>query len=200
MNVIEESIQENANARWVYFGGGVYQDWYIAAARPISQVIGKETKATAIVEIETELKKRVITALEASAQNDSRRYLLYRKQPLTESVAEFRDEKERIISIDKTLVDLLALHHLAEADKNAAEACLRFSLKHNNRKAVEVYQESLSGVWDSLVLLWKSNGTSRLEEELSARVTRYLMPTKAVASLSDEIQNYYRTAAKSIFC
>ena len=65
--------------------------------------------------------------------------------------------------------------------------------------ATKEFQNDLTGLWDSIVLMWESDLTIQLERELNSRLRRRLLPQKSLANLSKEIDGYYQDAIKKIF-
>ncbi len=199
LEIIDRNTQKNMEARWDYFGSDVYQNWYDSAASRLTNIIAKEPKAKAIAAMKTELPRQLAHALEGVTRDDTRRYSVYESLPLPDLIGQFTDEKQRMILVDKARVDMLALRYLADADADAAVACLTFAKNHNNRASVKEFQDSLTGMLDSLVLLWKTKATFRLTEEIEKRFSKYLRPQKELKTLDKKIFGYYKVAGQRIF-
>jgi hypothetical protein len=116
-----------------------------------------------------------------------------------ETSTTFNTEMDLAKSIDRLRLRLLVLRNLQMTKRDNLTTIETFLRKNVNRLGVEEYQESLTGIWDSLVLLWQSNATIKLNSELEQRFKRFVLKNKQLNVMVEKIQNSYKAAEAQIF-
>ena len=86
---------------------------------------------------------------------------------------------------------IILLQELCRAKLGAIVACQDLFADRVNGTRVQAFYDNLVGAWDSIVLLWESNGTSNLESALRERLASQVIDDEKISMLARRIQAQY---------
>lgn len=130
--------------------------------------------------------------------DDSQQVKLNEEPDKVEEFTKHEDQYQRR-AIDLIKLHLIATQHLSKAASKSIDSTLDLLNQKITSSRVKEFHESLTGIWDGMVVLWKSRGTVYLDKVQKENYQRYVIKDADVKSLSLSISKHYGYARAAIY-